>query len=247
MRTSKPKFNGKVITGTILYEGPSLLDGAPIVAIATGLDKASANSKTGDMVQTWILAAGDLSPQAAVDAGADSSVCGDCPLKGAACYVVTWRAPRSVYECYKRGNYPRGRYDLLQGRKVRVGSYGDPAAVPASVWEQAVAGAVTYTGYTHQWRRTQATRAFTMASVDTLEQREKARALGFRTFRVGALETLQAGEILCPASEEAGRKVTCADCGLCKGAGKAKDIMIPAHGPGAKVAAQKVASLGGSV
>lgn len=43
------------ITGMIIYRGPSLLDGAPIVAIATGLDGKHRNSKTGNMVQTWIM------------------------------------------------------------------------------------------------------------------------------------------------------------------------------------------------
>ena len=33
----------------IIYEGASLLDGAPIVVIATGFDSASENNKTGDM------------------------------------------------------------------------------------------------------------------------------------------------------------------------------------------------------
>jgi hypothetical protein len=37
--------------GAILYRGPSLLDGAPIVAIVTGLASTSANAKTGAMLQ----------------------------------------------------------------------------------------------------------------------------------------------------------------------------------------------------
>ena len=44
--------------GFILYRGPSLLDGSPIVVVAT---MASSNRKTGltgkkNMVQVWILA-----------------------------------------------------------------------------------------------------------------------------------------------------------------------------------------------
>jgi hypothetical protein len=42
----------------VLYRGPSLLDGSPIVAIAT---IGSTNVKTGPMVQTWILRA-DMNP-----------------------------------------------------------------------------------------------------------------------------------------------------------------------------------------
>lgn len=35
---------------------------------------------------------------------------------------------------------------------VRIGSYGDPAAVPTRVWEELVKNARNFTGYTHQWR-----------------------------------------------------------------------------------------------
>ena len=38
--------------GRILYEGPSMLDGAPIVVIATGFAERTANAKTGSMIQT---------------------------------------------------------------------------------------------------------------------------------------------------------------------------------------------------
>ena len=40
MTISKPN-------GIILWEGPSLIDGAPIVVIATGIKRASRNAKTG--------------------------------------------------------------------------------------------------------------------------------------------------------------------------------------------------------
>ena len=38
--------------GFILYRGPSILDGTPIVVVAT---MKTANPKTGDMIQTFIL------------------------------------------------------------------------------------------------------------------------------------------------------------------------------------------------
>ena len=79
----------------ILWEGASLLDGAPIVAIATF---ASRNAKTGDMVQTWIMRA-DMAPMDALASGDDVSICGDCmhrPANGGSCYVKVWQAPRSI-------------------------------------------------------------------------------------------------------------------------------------------------------
>ena len=60
----------------IIYEGPSKLDGAPIVAIATGVDGASDNGKTGDMVQITIIRA-DIAPHHATKTGDDTSVCGN--------------------------------------------------------------------------------------------------------------------------------------------------------------------------
>ncbi len=56
--------------GFVLYQGPSLLDGLPIVAIAT---MRSTNPKTGPVPQTWILRA-DVPPMDAVRTGADASI-----------------------------------------------------------------------------------------------------------------------------------------------------------------------------
>jgi hypothetical protein len=43
------------------------------------------------------------------------------------------------------------------------------------------------------------------------------------------------GEILCPASEEAGKKLTCETCGACNGTatGRKSSIYIPLHGSSA--------------
>src|SRR4051812_46786701 len=42
--------------GLILYRGPSLLDGKPIVVVAIGFARKSKNLKTGNMLGTYILA-----------------------------------------------------------------------------------------------------------------------------------------------------------------------------------------------
>jgi hypothetical protein len=62
----------------IIYQGPSLLDGAPIVVIA---NYSKSNRKTGGVVQTYILRA-DMNPLEASKTGADFSICGDCKHKG---------------------------------------------------------------------------------------------------------------------------------------------------------------------
>jgi hypothetical protein len=65
-----------------------------------------------------------------------------------------------------------------------------------------------------------------MASVDSLEDLEEARRARWRTFRVDDGTGIQPGEIVCPASIEAGKKTTCAECGLCNGV-SAKDARTP--------------------
>ena len=58
------------MTGTInkntvcIYDGPSLGDGGHIVVLLSGLTTPSNNTKTGDMVQTYILRA-DMAPDVA--------------------------------------------------------------------------------------------------------------------------------------------------------------------------------------
>jgi len=103
----------KAPNGFIIYRGPSMLDGQPIVCIATGFAKGSTNTKTGAMIQTWIMR-DDIKPVDAIHSGEDKSICGDCPHRGVIvngrnvkrpCYVAVWQAPRNVYETYKRGNY----------------------------------------------------------------------------------------------------------------------------------------------
>lgn len=255
-------------TGFILYEGPSMLDGAPIVAIATGFGRPSSNRKTGDMVQTYILRR-DIAPLDALRTGADASVCGDCKHRqgqGGACYVNVGHGPRAVWDAYRRGRYPRTcngkarptaadhaeeRATLGEGRTVRLGTYGDPAAVPAWVWEALTARASGRTGYTHQWANRslpmahrEALRSLLMASVDTPQEAEEARILGWRYFRVrGEGEALGRREAVCPASEEAGKRRTCATCLACDGATPGRteraSMAIVVHGSLARRFAQR--------
>ena len=254
------------MAGKIVFEGPSALDGAPIVVIATS---NSANPKTGDMVQTWILRA-DIAPHVAVQTGDDASVCGNCPLRPLAvaaqraagdadpakCYVATWRAPLAVFKCFARGGYehattPAARRAVGAGQMVRIGSYGDPAAVPAAVWRELLADAAGHTGYTHQHatrgnagltRNLRALRPLVMASVETIDQASAAHAAGWRTFRVRPYANpgeMMPGERVCPASAEAGKLVTCEQCRACSGADgrRSPGIAIIDHGPGRCAAA----------
>ena len=226
--------------GAILWQGPSAIDGNPIAVIVTGLASVSSNTKTGAMLQTWILRT-DIEPHAAVKAGDDASICGACvhrPSLGsddAPCYVKTFQAPLAVYRAFHRGNYPDWS-DLdeypLQGTINRLGSYGDPGAVPEHVWSRYTLDSKGYTGYSHQWQDRPDLKPYCMASVDSREERDLAMSQGWRTFRVGVKgDTADPCEVLCPASKEAGNRTTCAKCKLCAGttSKSKKSVFIPAH------------------
>ena len=218
--------------GFVFYRGPSMLDGQPIIAIATGTAKGSRNTKTGGEVQTWILR-DDVSPVDAAHTGADASICGTCPHRGVivdgrnvarSCYVTLFHAPLNVWKSAHRGIYPNVTPQegaaILQGLTLRLGSYGDPAAVPLEVWQGLLELTDGHTGYTHAWRTNPALAAYCMASCDTPTDYVEAKALGWRTFRVMTQAEANAKferEIACPASKEAGAKTSCALCKACGG------------------------------
>ena len=222
----------------IIYNGPSLLDGKPIVVIATYSNR---NTKTGKVVQTYILRS-DINPLEASKTGQDFSICGNCPMrgevttdpkrkiaKGRKCYVNLGQGVLIVFKSYKRGVYKEGDPRTMgRDRFVRVGTYGDPAAVPSHVWDELLAECETWTAYTHQkpWRPDIA-----MQSADSYDEAKAHWAAGRRTFRVivdlGDIDKTK--ETLCPASKEAGRRVQCTACKLCKGSSLAKSIAIVEH------------------
>ena len=169
------------ISGVILWQGASAIDGAPIVYVATAF-QMSDNEKTGNMVQTFILpdphAAGiavsgsrPAKIMAWLQATGARSICGDCPhawqadpatgeFRKGSCYVREYQAPAAVLGGVARGSYPVAGIDfpaawiefLAAGRDVRLGAYGDPAACPPEISAAFVARAATRTGYTHMWK-----------------------------------------------------------------------------------------------
>lgn len=249
--------NGEWANGVVLYEGPSLIDGkTPIVVIATGLEEDSENGKTGAMIQTWIICR-DVNPFAALVSRDDAAICGGCrhrpkeivggKAKRRTCYVdlravlTVWKSFHGLLKGQTPGVsiYPRVATsqlaDVFAGRSFRLGSYGDPAAVPLAVWQVAVSKTSSHCGYTHQWKseRLRDVTALCQASVDSVEEAAKARSLGLGYFRVkGPDEPKVAGEMTCPASKEAGKVTTCQECKRCDGR-SANAIVIDAHGIGA--------------
>ena len=268
-------MSARTISGSLAVGPlPSIIDGAEIYLVFTGKPRAgrggSANPKTGKLIQSWIIR-GDLLPRRAIESGDDSSVCGGCSLRPAiaralraaarergdqtsvpTCYVRTSNAPRAVYRALQAGRYERAETleaaaEWLRGQDVRLGSYGDPAAIPAGAWARILRHARPATGYTHQWAHSDpvvasnaaALRRYCMASVDSALERDQAQAAGWRTFRVVDVRRADqvaraTGEAVCPASREAGHARDCASCRQCGGSRTAgpAGIAIIDHGPG---------------
>ena len=242
--------------GYILYEGPSVIDGSPIVVIVNKID-GSDNAKTGAMVQTFIIRS-DIAPVAALQSGADYAICGDCEHRpilakntGAApCYVNVGRSVRSVFDAYKRGRYERADTDTIAravaGLLLRIGTYGDPFAAPVEYWQALVKFVAGHSGYSHAWKNPNFDHAawgpLLMASADSIDDAAQANLYGMRVFRVSIGVDKQASETTCPASAEGGKRATCATCLLCAGTSKqARDIVIADHAAGHK---RRVISIG---
>lgn len=237
---------GKRFGGFVLWEGESRFDHSPLVVIVT---EGSTNRKTGNMDQAWVLRR-DVHPFHAIRTGEDAAICGDCAHRAnpRSCYVTVQHGPANIWRTYKGDKYDDLSRDTLDnakaivaritGRFLRFGAYGDPTAVPIEVWASMLPFLKGWTGYTHFWRNVanQPYRSFCMASVDSEADREAALARGWRTFRVrGGSGGLLTGEIICPASQEAGHRLTCQQCRICAGsggAGSTRSVAIYAHGPG---------------
>ena len=232
--------------GFIFYRGKSPIDDQPIVGIAV---LKSRNEKTGNMVQTFILRS-DIHPMDAIKSSDDVSICGSCIHRGDSqtkrtCYVDVGKSVSQIYKAFRRGSYPDMSRDLshaaaqMKGRKVRLGAYGDPAMIPAEIWLALLSEASDWTGYTHQWTQAfaMAHREICMASADSIEDRDLARSMGWRTFRVIAINAAHKldREVFCPASPEGGNRRQCINCVACDGALKpsAVSIAIVAHGKSA--------------
>lgn len=238
-----------------IYVGPSRINGGLIRGVIT---THTANTKLTDrlnaeVLQLWVLTH-ETHPIIALREGQDEAVCGSCPLR-------SWRGKEKVPRlCYVNPN-PIGSvwrssnantivppHKAVAGstaRLLRLGAYGDPAALPFEVVNDLVrearaAGVRRFTGYTHQWRNCdQRFRGLLMASCEGTQESRRAQLWGWRTFstrRPGELPGPD--EIVCPAADEAGNKTTCEKCGLCDGARAGgdlrKNIIIAVHGSAIK-------------
>jgi hypothetical protein len=229
----------------ILWGGASLFKPSEqilVVGVALAPKGNGANGKTGDVIQCWIIPRDRDPTEECCDHRGPSSICGDCALRRPrTCYVNPGMARAIWVSCQEGGidvfpSWP-ALEQLLEGRVVRLGAYGDPAAVPTFVWKSLVEMADGHLGYTQAWRleRAQDLQPYCMASVHSREERAEARSRGWRTFRIRLpSEELDTGEVKCAGSEEGGREQQCITCLRCAGTSgrHRQDVAIFPHGSG---------------
>jgi hypothetical protein len=199
----KPKYNSYCI-----YDGVSQLDRrSRIICVMSNCQTNNEdwNIKTGDMIQTYIIMR-DVHPQVAIDQLLDGCICGNCTHRKRrkrhtrtakvkdvrTCYVNIGKGTAAVWESFQKGNIPivsstvAATIQLVAGKKLRMGTYGDPVAVPFPIWGDMLRYELGHTGYTHQWRMPIAKpfRGVLQASCDSYIDRWEAKQAGWGTFLV---------------------------------------------------------------
>jgi hypothetical protein len=178
------------------------------------------------MAQGYVVKT-DQRPHASIADGTAGSVCGDCKRIGSECYATNMRGLITVGRKAVAGEYLETAIldasRQLSGYHLRMGAYGDPAALPVGIWRKLLRHAAGWTGYTHAWRSNPHLKSILMASADTLDEAHEAAAKGWRYYRIrsvdddGQAEPVAPGEAVCPASPEGGHRMQCIGCGSCAG------------------------------
>ncbi|MBF2014202.1 MAG: hypothetical protein IGS23_03115 [Rivularia sp. T60_A2020_040] len=213
-----------------------MIDGSPIVLILTGFVNHTSNRKTGRLLQSWVLQQ-NFVPTDAAKRGLDRGICGDCPMKLSqlgSCYV-NLAVTNNIYRKYEKGTYPSFSENEIEVLKryrypIRIGSYGDPTAVPFDVWKPIILASSSHTGYTHNWKNSKPIwKQYLMASVQSLAEARIAQSQGWRTFRIMTPDApLSKNEILCRHTED--DRIRCEICMLCDGNSSKPNIADRVHG-----------------
>lgn len=210
--------------GVLVYQGPGfLLDSTDrpvhgdIKVIVTGTERGSGNTKTGHMLQTWIMPASGFPHVGSLPA---RIVCGDCAIEKA-CYVN-----RSVLSSVGRTKYPPLQPDLLHKvsgteTPIRLGAFGNPSAMPIEVARRLIRNRA-WTSYEAMWRSCDpAWQHISMASTQTIEDTEDALSRGWRCFLTVPENQVEAvlahfanRGVQCLAQTKG---IQCRNCRLCDG------------------------------
>ena len=238
---------GKTNT-SILFSGKSEYTGKPVQALIT---RTSSNTKTGNIPQITFLPK-NVKPTDALKSGRDQDVCGSCPLRPSKfnpkthdkpCYVNCGFAPNAIA---RRKTTPDFDYSEVFP-VLRLGAWGDSASIERQALLKIVDLGKRVLNYTHAWsfKKFNFLKAFSMASVHSVAEKNQANKLGFRAFRTvkpllfadhlklfkngqHTVSDLQSDEILCPNFT---KSIQCKNCKLCCGNQiKTKlNIVIPSH------------------
>lgn len=207
------------------FKGKSLFNSKPIISILAGVTEPSRNRKTGAVIQQYILL-DDVKPTE-LSLEQSQSICGACPLQpklGGGCYVLRHQDSLAVF---KSGSRKHLDERLIQGRPVRLGADGDPTAIPFEEYEILIKNAGLILGYTHNWRECDIRwQKILKASVETEQDYEEAKDLGWHTFRIRPTKEspAKAKETVCLYESDLRQ---CISCRLCS---KPMDIVVTAHG-----------------
>ena len=235
----------------VVYQGPSAY-GGDCVAVVTGLGGRPSRNTKCPIPQLWILPAGE-EPHTAQRSGCDASVCGTCELRPLVyasrkraglptpthkCYVRTHEAPLSIARALARGSYESTDLNSAcaalhaSGRPIRLGAFGDPAALPpwtvTALLSAARSAGQGHTGYSHAWRLqgAQWLRQYVMASVSNPVDLASAELAGWRAFV--AYSGPEPHWPLWTRRKVARCPGSCARCLLCSG-GEGPHVTIPSH------------------
>jgi hypothetical protein len=144
-----------------IYDGPSAGDGARILVLVSGLAEPSINTKTGDMIQTYVVRA-DMAPDIAANVGADASICGGCNFRPVAvamaaqadidwiaCYVDKIRGPAGAWKSWAAGRVEYITPDEASSRIAKLQRCPGPCKVGCKLAHvhAAVDGALGYGAY----------------------------------------------------------------------------------------------------
>jgi hypothetical protein len=228
--------NPKIPKMYIIHESSDL------VCIAT---RDSDNSKTGNMIQLWIMAR-NVHPVESRRTGHDATLqCQGCPhASNQGCYVSPL-ALMAIWRAFKAGSYSHlamGTPEwaaFFDGASVRLGAYGNPSMLPLAMLEDICARAYMHTGYFHDWHLMPVDLAksygrFLMASCEPSNV-QFAQNLGLRTFTVVSEAPSDRSLGIECLSDTKG--IQCIDCGLCDGTQRSNkrnkplpSVWIKAHG-----------------
>ena len=203
--------------------------------VFTKLSSESSNSKTGNVIQTYLIDKENITERNIFGAK-----CSSCPMVEN-CYVsrdkLTVRRSLLKLITGEKTSYQFATLSqvlpYLNNRVIRLGSYGDPSSIPIDDLKQIVNASKAHLGYTHFWKVIEPEYSkYLMASTESLADSLLANVLGYRAFQV-LLKDQPLHEVTDNSIEclNASHGLTCEQCKLCKGnlKGNLANIYIHEH------------------